>query len=288
MTRVLLPTRALLVSLAFVVGPGSSGCAGRRNGSLDGARALALAEADLLFKQRADPEAFQAALRAYLKLEGKTERDPRVLWRLGRAFALRGYRTGGDAGHIDLRTGRDYALQCLLLDSDFGSVVQASGGVVTPDAIEGLTTSSLPCLAWATLPWARLLHEQGPAGSAIDLEALEAMGAKLLELGGEDFGAGRALHARGLTQALRPRAFGGDLESARTSLRRAAELAPHRLTPQVDLAEYALLPAGDTLGAERVLQAVMTATTDTDNPDQPENLRAQDRAASLLRELGAG
>ena len=270
----------VLAALSFLVFS-LGGCA-QRAATLRGAeRRLALLEAEALFRQRADPNAFDEALRLYLSLTERGGGDPEVLGRLARAFTLRGYRVGGSAGHIDLRTGRDYALQCLLATGEFASIVEAAGGVMTPEAAAVLTDETF-CLAWSTLPWARLLHEQGPAGSAIDLETLEAMGRRLGQLGGPEFGAGRAFHVQGLTAALRPRAFGGDFSEAEALLRKAMVLSPARLTPSVDLAEYVLLPDGRASEASVLLQTVSDARPSPDSPDRPENDRAQQRARVLL------
>lgn len=270
------PAAVLLVCLLP-----AGGCGQRSAASRNTARKVTLLEAEVLFRRRADPAAFDEALRLYLSLAERGQTGPDVLGRLGRAFALRGYLVGGELGHVDLRTGRDYALQCLLHSGEFHSLVEAAGGVMTPEAA-GVLTDETFCLAWATLSWARLLHEQGPAGSAIDLENLEAMGQRLAALGGEEFGNGRALHALGLTAALRPRAFGGDFSEAETALRSACALSPDRLTPRVDLAEYVLLPMRREAEARDVLETVVEAPPLTSSPDQPENDRAQQRAVALL------
>lgn len=273
------PYRRLLPFLGLVI---LLSCSQRRGRGAAGVIAQELATADALFAQRADPAALEAAIRAYLDLHRRLPGDSRVLWRLSRAYTLRGYAADGPDRVNDMLTGREYGLRCLLQRPEFAASVQGTSGVVTADALVDLTEGDLPCLAWSTLSWARWLHARGPAGAAIDLDVVEAMGRKVAELGGESFGGGRALAAEGLALSLRPLMLGGTLEEARQALEQAAAAAPDRLTPKADLALLVLIPQGKTAAADAVLREILDHPVRESESDHPENLRAQQRARQAL------
>ena len=166
------------------------------------------------------------------------------------------------------------------LQAEFAGVVEGAGGVVTPDAVERLVEDDLGCLVWATLSWGRWLHWQGPAGAAIDLEVVEAMGAHTQLLAGDDFARGGA--AAGLAYSARPRLLGGTPDRARAAFEAAIALEPGRLTPQVDLALLVLRPAGESEAASARLRAAAEAPLDEGDPDAAEDQRARERARIAL------
>jgi hypothetical protein len=270
-------TTLLLFASLLPAGPG---CAARRAARQGSGLARDLDAADALFELRGQPGGASAAIRALLDIDGLHPDNPRVLWRLSRAYTLEGYRAGPPTGKGDLLTGREYALHCLSLQAEFAGVVEGAGGVVTPDAVERLVEDDLGCLLWATLSWGRWLHWQGPAGAAIDLEVVEAMGAHTQRLSGDDFARGRA--AAGLAYSARPRLLGGSPDRARAAFEAAVALEPGRLTPRVDLALLVLRPAGEDQAASELLRAAAEAAVAEGDPDAPEDLRARARARSAI------
>ena len=271
------PSLLLLTASLLPVAPG---CAARRAARQSSGLARDLAAADALFERRGEPDGSSAAIQALLDLDGQHPDNPRVLWRLARAYTLQGYRSGPKQGKGDLLTGREYALHCLALQPEFAGVVEGSGGMVTPEAVERLSEDDVGCLLWATLSWGRWLHWQGPAGAGIDLEVVESLGAQTRLLSGDGFARGRA--AEGLAFSARPRLLGGTPQRARAAFEAAIALEPGRLTPQVDLALLVLFPAGDDQAARDRLREVADAVIPAGDADAPEDERAQARARSAL------
>ena len=279
MWRHLLP---LVLSVAAL-----AGCSRGRVRGGDAGLGRAIAAADVIFAARADPAEAERALRAYLDLETRAPDDPRVLWRLARAYTLRGYRSSGPEGSLDLVTGRGYALRCLMLQSEFAGVVHGAGGVVTPAALVNLDAPTLPCVAWAAVSWGRWAHARGVSGVAMDVNVIEGLGDRTLALGGEDFGSGRALAIHGVTASLRPTLTGEGWDAAEESLRKATALAPERLTPKVDLALYVLRPQGRDAELRALLQEVLDHPLVDGDPNRPENERAKARARDALGVTGS-
>lgn len=256
------------------------GCASRRSRRGNSALARELVAADAAFAQRADAEKEEEALRRLLDLQSRYPGEPGVMWRVSRAYTLRGYRAGPEAGEPDLRTGREVALRCLKLQPEFRGVVEGAGGTVTAEAVSRLGPDERPCMLWATVAWARWLHWQGPAGAALDLEAVEALGARGVAVGGglPDL----VWEAQGLSASLRPALLGGDPAAASIHFELAREAAPDRLTLTVDQAVYALSRGGAPEEATPLLRQVVDAAERTDSEHAAENQRARERARAAL------
>ncbi|MEC8425646.1 MAG: hypothetical protein VX000_17790, partial [Myxococcota bacterium] len=167
----------------------------------------------------------------------------------------------------------------------FASVVSGAGGRVTPAAVKQVSPGHEACATWTAEAWARQAADRGGGGVALDLPAIQALAAKGLEAPGTRGDAAQSQATLGLALALTPgpllRADGRDeRERARKALQAAIDLAPARPLPRVDLAQFVLLPSGQSEAARRLLEGVLAQPVALDAP--PGDGWARQRAASLL------
>ena len=136
-------------------------------------------------------------------------------------------------------------------------------------------------MTWTSIAWSRWLDERGVIGAAIDLEATVALAQRAVALKGE-YDKGRPQAALGLALALAPLPLQPDLEGARKALNRATAMAPSRLTPIVDLAQYVSAVEGKDGEWRALLERVVQQEVPENDPDRLENLAAIQRGQALL------
>ena len=93
---------------------------------------------------------------------------------------------------------------------------------------------------------------------------------------------GRPYAALGLALALPPKPLKPKLKKATEAFRAAMEMAPTRLTPKVDYAQYVVAVQGQQVQWSRLLNEVINTPVDEEDPDRMENQRAIQRARALL------
>lgn len=241
----------------------------------------ALSKADALYAARLQPAELDAALLLLEGLRAGAPDDPRVLWRLVRAYEARGYARPSE-GFDDYSTGLERGFSCLRLDPAFAALVAREGGMVDGRAVSALEAPHPECLRWTALTWMRWLEAHGAAGAAVDLEPARL----LAELAAKDLYDPLSQVAVGLGWSIVPPPLGADLEAATSAFKRAVELTPGDLTPRVDLAEHVFGPLGEEESWRKTLEAVAAqgeASMDA-GPGTLENHRAIQRAKALLRE----
>jgi len=110
--------------------------------------------------------------------------DGRVLWRVARLRWLQGYLDEAPAvARNDWETGREYALSCLVVDSDVAASLRQAAWRVTDAALLTTTPEQRPCLLWAAANSLALLEQRG-SGGLLDAEAACAMAARAQSLVG--------------------------------------------------------------------------------------------------------
>lgn len=256
-----------------------SGCGGAKRDALE----RRLAEADALYRSRGEG-GLTAMVESHLSLNDRFPDNPEVLWRLSRAYALLGD-VEPETAERHYANARDFGLRCLLLNGSFAGLAAAQGGRVTKAAVAELPEESVPCVVWTAMGWARLVDTRGAAGMALDLEPIEALARRAVELDPR-YGSGRAQHALGLALALPPDVLDPNLKAADAALQEAIAQAPGRLQVQVDHAAQVLLRRGERDAALRRLREVAAHTPKPADPDLAEDLAAAAHARALLVELG--
>ena len=244
--------------------------------------ARALREADELHAG----DGREAALQRYLALAEQYPDDHRVLSRLARALVLEGM-ASADGARSSWQAARETGLHCLMTGAGFSSQVGASGGRVLPAAVARIPPEHAACAAWTAEAWARQAALRGGAGVALDLPAIQALAAHAVRHPGSGVRAGQAQATLGLSLALTPVAHispdgGAPRAEAREALERAIELAPDRLLPRVDLAEYVLLPAGEDAAARGLLLDVQRQVQQGARALRPDAVWAGHRSEALL------
>lgn len=243
----------------------------------------AIATGDRAFAQRAEPGQLDLAIEAYLRGLDDEPEHPGLLWRLARAHTTRADTEAEDEGR-GYGTARELGLRCLLVSPTFRGLVTASGGVVTPRAVEAVSDDLQPCLLWTGLAWARWLELRGVAGASLDLEVVTAIAERALALDPAAVD-GLPLALAGLVAALPPEPLHPDLTLAERRLQAAWRAQPPNLRAGVDLAALVYGPRGD-------LQAWQTTLTDIASVNPPKsapNLLEQRAAvAHAKRALASG
>lgn len=237
---------------------------------------------DGLIHERDDPDKLDEALVAIDALALELGDDPRLLSRLAHVHYARAY------GHPDparppvrvYEAGREAAWRCLYQDPAFEGVLSSTGGRINGAAAGRIEEERASCLLWLVANWSRWLALRDPGGLAIDLEPLQVLSDRAVELS-----AGRrraqALGSAGLSRALAPAALGPDLDESRRLFGRAIQQDPDNLSLRVDLAEYVFAPLEDELRFEQTLRGVLEAVP-AEGLWVLENRRARERAEALL------
>ncbi len=264
------------VAISVVV----AGCLSGANGKKRGLASKIIKSGDELYKERAERTKLDQAIQWYLSGSREFPDDAKVLGRLARAYTVRSYGHPKD-GLDGYATARQYGLSCLKKEESFGGLMISTGGVVTKKAVATLDRNRIGCMTWTSLAWSRWLAERGVAGAGIDLKATIALASRAVEVYG-DYDAGRPFAALGLAQCIGLPPMEPNLDAARESLTKAIQMAPQRLTPSVDLAEYISAPQGKADEWRGLLDGVIATKLDPVSPDFLENQAAQSRAKSLL------
>jgi hypothetical protein len=239
-----------------------------------------LTNGDTLYRSRAEIWELDKAIQWYLSGVREFPENAKLMGRLARAYTVRAYAHLPD-GLDGFATAREFGLRCLMTEPAFGGLVQSAGGAVTVRAVETLESDRIGCMTWTSLAWSRWLADRGVIGAAIDLEATIALASRAVDVKG-DYDKGRPHAALGLALALAPEPLNPDLERARRALNKATSIAPSRLTPIVDLAQYVSAVEGKDGEWNALLRRVVDETVAEDDPDRLENLAAIQRAQALL------
>ena len=104
------------------------------------------------------------------------DRDPELLHALSRVYWLRA-QLEDPIVEGDLLKSRGAALECLLADFGFSSVVSAAGGRIQRKALRALEPTALhhACAAAASVSWGLWLRLYAPAGGGLDAEHLRLL-----------------------------------------------------------------------------------------------------------------
>jgi hypothetical protein len=274
------PLLSLFTACLLALGPLSCGHLGRGGGDDSEAR---LAQVDALLHHREDPAQLDEALVALDELMFELGDDPQLLARLSLAHYARGY------GHAEpeppplryFEAGREAAWRCIYQDPSFQGVLTSTGGVIGPPAAARIGEEHSRCLVWLVANWSRWLASRDPAGFAIDLQPLQVLSDRAVEI---STGSRRAtaLGTAAMSRALAPEAFGPDPEQARVLFLRAIEIDPGNLSLQVDLAQYVYGPLDDEISFRSTLEGVLATPPETGGRWLLENRRAHARAQALL------
>ncbi len=235
---------------------------------------------DQLYLQRADRGELDKAIQWYLSGVREFPNQSRMMGRLSRAYAARAYGHADD-GLDGYATARRFGLDCLMTDPSFGGLVQAQGGTISRRAVETLDASMVECMTWASLAWSRWMEQRGVMGTSIDLPSVRALAVRAVEADPK-YDNGRPYSALGLALALPPKPLKPKLKKATEAFQLAMEMAPTRLTPKVDYAQYVVAVQGEQAQWAQLLNEVINSPQTEDDPDQMENQRAIQRARALL------
>ena len=275
MKRCLKSTRLPRAGLIAIIFTASCASGTRDRSNLAGRM---IRNGDQIFSERIDPVAVNQAIDAYREGAKKYPAEPRPLGRLARAYTLFEYGHPGP-GQGGYSAGRQYGLQCLMMEPAFGGLVSSAGGQVTKRAVAALDRERIGCMTWTAIAWSRWLDQRHVIGASIDLEAVQALAQRAVDVF-PDYDDGRPYAALGLALAIPPAPLDPDLRAARAAFGEAVMRAPGRLTPSVDLAEYVSGPEGKEAEWRAILTRV--ATANPSGPDALENTAAIQRAEALL------
>jgi len=272
---------ARFAALLFLVGGACVGGSARRDPV-----ERALRQADALRGTARDAAGRDAALQRYLELAEQHPDDHRVLARVSRALVLDGM-LRPDAAARSWQAAREYGLHCLRTGAGFSGQVSAAGGRLTAAAIARIPPEHAGCAAWTAEAWARQAALRGGPGVALDLPAIQGLARRAADMPGSGVGPGQVQATLGLALVLTPTVLMEPETDARSEARAAFEaalaVAPERLLPRVDLAEYVLLPNGEHEAARSLLASV-AAAADADEPGSDDTW-AVTRAVALLDDL---
>ena len=239
-----------------------------------------VAKGDSLYLSRAELGALDEAIEVY---QGGAKAFPshaKMLGRLARAYAVRAYGHPRD-GVGGYAVAKEFGLRCLMTEPAFGGLVQSAGGSVSTRAVETLESDRIGCMTWTSLAWSRWLSARGVVGASIDLGATIALARRAVEVK-PGYDQGRPYAALGLALALAPKPLKPDLVGARRAFGKATSLAPSRLTPIVDLAQYVSAVEGKDGEWKALLERVVSQVVPETDPNRLENLAAIQRAQALL------
>lgn len=241
-----------------------------------------IAEVDALLRLRQDPQKLDEAEQAIGDLMLDLGDDPRLLSRLAMVHYARAY--GHDAPQPPplriYEAGREAAWRCLYQDPSFQGVLSSTGGRIGVAAAARIGEDQTDCLLWLVANWSRWLALRDPAGVAIDLQSLQVLADRAVDLTA-GYRRAMALDLAGMSRAMAPLAFGPDMDEAHSLFQRAIQHDPDNLSIQVDLAEFVYGPLEDERRFRDTLQAVLDASPQSGRW-QLENQRALQRAEALL------
>jgi len=242
-----------------------------------------LAQVDALLSQRQDPDQLEQALIVIDEALLDIGDDPRLLARLALAHHAQGYgHAGAEPPPVRLfEAGREVAWRCIYEDPAFAGVLTSTGGQINAEAAQRIGDDHGRCLLWLVANWTRWLSLRDPAGLAIDLQPLQVLADRAVELNTGHRRA-QALGLAGLSRALAPPSMSPDLEQARGLMLRAVDQDPDNLSLRVDLAQYVYGAVDDRVSFRETLQAVLDIPVETGDRWTLENKRAHQRARELL------
>ncbi len=234
---------------------------------------------DQVFSNRTDSAQLGQAIEFYKQGTQRYPAEPKPLGRLARAFTVLEYGHGGPSAD-GYEMARSYGFQCLMLEASFGGLVSAAGGKVTRRAVETLERDRIGCMTWTSIAWSRWLVEREVIGASIDIEAVQMLATRAVEVF-PTYDGGRPYAALGLALAVPPAPLKPDLKGARIAFGHASRISPERLTPIVDLAEFVSAPQERESEWRALLNRVVTS--EPGEVDALENNAAIQRAEALLR-----
>ncbi|NOY28017.1 MAG: hypothetical protein GXP62_19295 [Oligoflexia bacterium] len=181
----------------------------------------------------------------------------------------------------DLYTSRSWALQCLAQRPGVAGRLAQTGGRITRWVVAIVPPEDARCLAWGAIAWSEWLYQRGVVGAALDLDSVETLGQRAVELA-PDLDRGLSHLALGLSLGIRPAVLGRDADAAGAALNLARQQASDRLIAAVAMAELVYGPAGDATAWRRTLTAVADARASTQGLGALEDAGARRRARELL------
>jgi tetratricopeptide (TPR) repeat protein len=247
-----------------------------------------LARVDDHLRAREQPGHLDEALVILEELRLDVGDHPELLWRIARVRYAQAYgAVDPDADPLRLyEAGRETAWRCIYQDPAFQGVLGSTGGRIGPAAVERITEEHESCLLWLVANWSRWLALRGPAAFALDLEPLQLLADRAVELH-----AGRrralALGFAGMGRALAPVELTPDLDAAGGMLKRAIQQDPENASLRVDLAEYVYGPLEDRERFQQTLDEVLASTPVEGEHWLLENNHARARARLLLSSQSA-
>jgi hypothetical protein len=177
---------------------------------------------------------------------------------------------------LDLRMARQRGMDCLGSDNSWVGRSQRP----RPAELQAIRVEQVGCVTWANLAWARWLEHRGVTGAGIDLEPLEALARRAVELD-PDYDRGRSRAVLGLVLSLSSRDEQGLEESARELL--AAQRArPERHVVDLDLARRVYQPLGRQEEWQESLSRVLSGTDSSEPFEALENQWARAQAQDAL------
>lgn len=221
-------------------------------------RDLALQAADEHYAMRHEPGELDVALQAYQDILASAPADRAVLFRLSRAYGAAGLGDPTEAGMVSLEVGRQFGLECLMLNTGFASRVELGAWQVTERAVRQLEAQDRPCIDATLVAWVRWVERRGPAG-AVDLASIDRL-ARRVRLMPDAGWVGPWANAMVLVLPEGP----SDRPTAdsRALLEKALALEPDLAWLHVDLATYQLVLEGESGKAAESLWGIAQSTDD--------------------------
>lgn len=245
-------------------------------------RVLALQAADEHYANRHLDGELELALRAYQDILAAGPVDRAILFRLARAFGAAGLGDPTDAGMVSLEVGRQYGLQCLMLNTGFASRVELGAWQITERAVRQLEVQDRPCIDATLIAWVRWVERRGPAG-AVDLRSIDRL-ARRVRLMPESGWVGPWANAMVLVLPEGPSER--PLADSRVLFEQALALEPNLTWLELDLAAHQLVLEGESGKAAESLWTITQSNNGADGWAY-ENKAARAEAQRRLDDFGA-
>lgn len=248
---------------------------------------LALATGDERFARRAEGiDTLNGAIEAYLDAQALEPERPAVLARLARAYNARaiGYAEGDDRARDHLQA-REFAYQCMALNSGYTARLDGRGGQVNPKAMMQLTPPYWPCAEEALVAGLRWVELRGVAG-AVELEELTVIATGLQRRQDERV-SWAAAWGVSMATLLRPAPLSRDLTGAAERLGAAQALEPGLWLLELDEARLLTAAQQGEAAAQAALQELASRAPRSGDPWALENAAARRLAEEALSGAGA-